>query len=271
MAELKHTIEVRDQEGDEAAMAFLRSGDGTLAMDEVRTNCALLVSFEQARLYDLEKQVASNANRSRFVVLAGCVGLVFLLFQLGMAVDTVVAERERFARNVEDSRQLLETTLASIGDAVIVTDESGAIRSMNPVAERLTGWKAETAAKKPLDEVFHLVNEGSREPVLNPFRALEHKGVVESIGEQSVLVALDGRDIPIEDSSAPIRDRSQNVLGVVLVFRDVTARRIAERELERWKKIFAGAGFGMFVIEPEMQQDCGCESDICRNAWIFGQ
>jgi PAS domain S-box-containing protein len=251
MAELKHTIEVRDLEGDEAAMAFLRSGDGTLAMDEVRTNCALLVSFEQARLFDLEKQVASNANRSRYVVLAGCVGLVFLLFQLGTAVDTVVAERERFARNVEDSRQLLETTLASIGDAVIVTDESGAIRSMNPVAERLTGWRAETAAKKPLDEVFHLINEGTREPVLNPFRALEHEAVVQRVGEQSVLVARDGRDVPIEDSSAPIRNGAKDVLGVVLVFRDVTARRIAERELERWKKIFAGAGFGMFVIEPE--------------------
>ena len=82
-----------------------------------------------------------HANNSRMVVLVGCLGLVFLLFRLGSAVDTVVNEREEFAREIEDSRQLLETTLASIGDAVIVTDSAGAIRFMNPVAERLTGWR----------------------------------------------------------------------------------------------------------------------------------
>jgi PAS domain S-box-containing protein len=161
----------------------------------------------------------------------------------------VVHEREEFAKTVEESRQLLETTLASIGDAVIVTDSGGIIRFMNPVAEKLTGWKAGDASRRPLDEIFRLVDEVTRERIESPFRAVTRKGVVEGLSEHTVLLSKDGQDIPIEDSSSPIRDHESKVLGVVLVFRDVTARRIAERELERWKKIFSGAGFGMFVVD----------------------
>ena len=83
----------------------------------------------------------------------------------------------------------------------------------------------------------------------NPFRAVLRKEVGEGLAEHSLLVSRDGTEISIEDSSAPIRDAMGEVLGVVLVFRDVTGRRIAERELERWKQIFSGAGFGMFVAD----------------------
>jgi PAS domain S-box-containing protein len=247
LAELQRTIEVRDQQGDEAAMAIVRTGEGRLTMDEVRAAGAVLVSREQAGLYQTDRAVDLNANRSRIIVLVGCVGLVFLLFRMGSAVDTVVLEREEFARHVEESRQLLETTLASIGDAVIVTDAGGAIRFMNRVAVKLTGWPAKDAERKLLEEIFELVDERTRKLTENPFRAVQLEG---GLGGHGVLVSRDGTDVPIEGSSAPIRDAAGKVLGVVLVFRDVTARRIAERELERWKKIFSGAGFGMFVIDP---------------------
>jgi len=247
LAELKKTIEARDLEGDEAALAIMRTGEGRLTMDEVRAAGAVLVSREQAGLYGTDKAVDLNANRSRIIVLVGCIGLVFLLFRLGSAVDAVVLERERFAGRVEESRQLLETTLASIGDAVIVTDGGGAIRFMNRVAARLTGWPAKDAEHKLLEEIFQLVDERTRKITENPFRAVQVEG---GLGGHGVMVSRDGTDVPIEGSSAPIRDAAAKVLGVVLVFRDVTERRIAERELERWKKIFSGAGFGMFVIDP---------------------
>ncbi|MGA2715448.1 MAG: PAS domain S-box protein [Bryobacteraceae bacterium] len=247
LAELKRTIEVRDLEGDEAAMAIMRTGEGRLTMDEVRAAGAVLVSREEAGLYETDKAVDLNANRSRIIVLVGCIGLVFLLFRLGSAVDAVVLEREQFAGHVEESRQLLETTLASIGDAVIVTDAGGAIRFMNRVAAKLTGWPAKDAEHMLLEEIFQLVDERTRRAIENPFRAVQREG---GLGGHGVLVSRDGTDVPIEGSSAPIRDAAAKVLGVVLVFRDVTARRIAERELERWKKIFSGAGFGMFVIDP---------------------
>lgn len=247
LAELERTIEVRDQQGDEAAMAIVRTGEGRLTMDEVRAAGAVLVSREQAGLYETNRAVDLNANRSRIIVLVGCIGLVFLLFRMGSAVDAVVLEREQFAGHVEESRQLLETTLSSIGDAVIVTDAGGAIRFMNRVAARLTGWPARDAERKLLEEVFQLVDERTRKLTENPFRAVQLEG---GLGGHGVLVSRDESDVPIEGSSAPIRDAAGKVLGVVLVFRDVTARRIAERELERWKKIFSGAGFGMFVLDP---------------------
>ena len=247
LTELKRTVEVRDLEGGEAAMAIVRTGEGRLTMDEVRVAGAVLIAREEAGLYETDKAVDLNANRSRIIVLVGCIGLVFLLFRLGSAVDAVVLEREEFAGHVEESRQLLETTLASIGDAVIVTDAGGAIRFMNRVAAKLTGWPEKIAEQKLLEKIFQLVDERTRKVTENPFRAVQLEG---GLGGHGVLVSKDGTDLPIEGSSAPIRDAAAKVLGVVLVFRDVTARRIAERELERWKKIFSGAGFGMFVIDP---------------------
>jgi PAS domain S-box-containing protein len=249
MADLQRTIEVRDREGESAAMAMMRTDEDRLTMDEVRSAGRFLLSTEMMSLYELDAQSAIHGNRSRIVVLAGCLGLVFLLFRLGSAVDRVVDQREEFARRIEESRQLLETTLASIGDAVIVADSAGAIRFMNPVAEKLTGWCAKDAGQRPLSAVFHSIDEVSREPVKDPFRAVERKDSGEGLAEHIVLVAKDGAEVSIEDSSAPIRDEAGKSLGVVLVFRDVTARRIAERELERWKQIFSGAGFGMFVAD----------------------
>jgi PAS domain S-box-containing protein len=120
---------------------------------------------------------------------------------------------------------------------------------MNPVAENLTGWVVSDAGRRPLNEIFQILDELTRKVVENPFRAVLRKDVGEGLAEHSVLVSKDGTEISIEDSSAPIRDAAGNVLGVVLVFRDVTARRIAERELEHWKQIFSGAGFGMFVAD----------------------
>ena len=138
MADLKRTIDVRDQEGAEAAMALMRTDEGRLTMEEVRSACKVLLSTEYMSLYQLDNASETHANSFLIVVLAGCLGLLFLLWRLGAAVDAVVHEKEESARKIEESRQLLETTLASIGDAVIMTDSSGDIRFMNPVAERLT-------------------------------------------------------------------------------------------------------------------------------------
>jgi PAS domain S-box-containing protein len=252
MAELKQTVETQQRQDFPGPQAIVETEEGRLIMDQLRAACALLASGEYVSLFDRTRASELHANRSRLIVLVGCVGLVFLLFRLGTAVDKVVSERERFARNVDEARRLLQTTLASIGDAVIVTDEAGAIRFMNPVAEKLTGWKAQEATHRPLGEVFQVAGEQSRAPAENPFLMVKRGGTTRiTTSEDSVLLARERGDIPIEDSAAPIRNPQGEVLGVVLVFRDVTARRIAERELERWKRFFADAGFGMFVMDPE--------------------
>ncbi|HEX4274676.1 MAG TPA: PAS domain S-box protein [Bryobacteraceae bacterium] len=256
MSELKRTIDVRDDQGADAALALMRNDEGRLAMNEVRSAGKVLLSGEYMSLYELEKASELHADRSRIIVLVGCIGLVFLLFRMGSAIDSVVTQREEFAGEIEESRQLLETTLGSIGDAVIVTDSEGAIRFMNPLAEKLTGWPAHDAGQQPLGEVFQVIDERTRKSVESPFEALQKEdprkeASAPSSSQHTVLISKDGGEIAVENSSAPIRDATGHALGVVLVFRDVTARRIAERELERWKQIFSGAGFGMFVADSK--------------------
>jgi two-component system CheB/CheR fusion protein len=140
-----------------------------------------------------------------------------------------MAEQGRTDRAVWDQRALLQATLSSVGDAVIATDASGNVAFLNPVAQGLTGWTQEEAAGEPLDRVFRIVNEDTRRPVENPATRALREGTVVGLANHTVLIARDGTERPIEDSAAPIKDDAGRVGGCVLVFRDVTERRMAER------------------------------------------
>jgi PAS domain S-box-containing protein len=135
-------------------------------------------------------------------------------------------------REVEDSlrrqSQILEVTLASIGDAVIVTDDTGRVTFLNSVAEALTGWDAPSAQNRPLTEVFPIINEQTRAPVENPVSKVLETGAVMGLANHTVLLARDGREVPIGDSAAPIRLPGGALFGVVLIFRDITEQRRAE-------------------------------------------
>jgi len=123
----------------------------------------------------------------------------------------------------------LRVTLYSIGDAVIVTDTQGRVTLMNPVAEALTGWNEADALGKPLAQVFHILNEETRTVVENPVARVLRDGVVIGLANHTLLIARDGREIPIADSGAPVRDARGKIVGVVLVFRDQTKERQAQR------------------------------------------
>jgi PAS domain S-box-containing protein len=124
---------------------------------------------------------------------------------------------------------ILQLTLASIGDAVIVTDTAGRVRFLNGVAESLTGWSAETARNEPLHTVFHIVNERTRLLVEDPATKVLQSGVVVGLANHTTLLSKSGREIPIDDSAAPIRSAEGELLGVVLIFRDITEQRRAQR------------------------------------------
>ena len=125
-------------------------------------------------------------------------------------------------------REILEVTLKSIGDAVIVTDKGGRVTFLNSVAERLTGWPLSAARSQPFEQVFRIVNEFSGKPVEHPVAKVLESGGIVGLANHTVLIARDGRRIPIDDSGAPVRLANGELIGIVVVCRDVTERKRAE-------------------------------------------
>ncbi len=139
---------------------------------------------------------------------------------------------------LKESQESLAITLHSIGDAVIATDPAGRITRMNTTAERLSGWTLADAMGHPMSEIFRIVNADTREPVANPFElVMEHERVV-GLANHTVLLARDGQEYQIADSAAPIRNAERKIVGVVLVFSDVTERYRMEKSL-REEQLFS--------------------------------
>ncbi|MBD0369739.1 MAG: PAS domain S-box protein [Pyrinomonadaceae bacterium] len=166
----------------------------------------------------------------RFSFLIGYEGIVQLgVFLFVALVISSLAERASGAeRKTRMSEASLRITLQSIGDAVIATDAKGRITFMNQVAQELTGWRLEEVSGRDLAEVFHIINEQSRRRVESPAEKVLREGVVVGLANHTMLVTRDGLEIPIDDSGAPIKDEDGNVTGVVLVFHDITQRRLGE-------------------------------------------
>ncbi|MHB8720713.1 MAG: PAS domain S-box protein [Steroidobacteraceae bacterium] len=160
---------------------------------------------------------------------------------------------ERKNRELEQQREWFQVTLSSIGDAVITTDSRGRVTFLNAIAEKLTGWTSAEATGQPLSAVFHIINEVTREPVEHPVTKVLRHGRIVGLANHSALVNRSGAVTAIEDSAAPIRDSSGNVIGAVMVFHDVTARRLAESALNeselRFRTIFNQAAVGIAVID----------------------
>ncbi len=138
-----------------------------------------------------------------------------------------------YRASLADSKRLtreLQVTLSSIGDAVIATDAGGTVTFVNPVAERLTGWTSAEARGRPFPEVLPIFNEQTGEPAENPVERVLREGVVVGLANHTVLRPRSGGEIPIEDSAAPIH-ADGSLLGVILVFRDVTEKHRGDRAL----------------------------------------
>ncbi|HUG03692.1 MAG TPA: PAS domain S-box protein, partial [Steroidobacteraceae bacterium] len=190
---------------------------------------------------------------------------------------TTELARELAARHAAEgearvSEQSFAVTLDSIGDAVMTTDIDRSITRMNPVAEQLTGWRNDDARGLPVHEVFRIINEHTREPAVIPIDAALHAGAVQSLANHTILVARDGTERSIADSAAPIRDAKGAIIGVVLIFRDVTRERVAAKALEqseaRYRQFVELAPFGVLVhsggrfvfVNPKVVEMVGAKS-----------
>jgi PAS domain S-box-containing protein len=155
--------------------------------------------------------------------------------------------RQELMEELKRSRDWLQTTLSSIGDAVIATDANGMITFMNPVAEKLTGWALQEAQGKPLAEVFQIVNEQTGQAVENPVNKVRRLNRVVGLANHTVLISRNAQEIAIDDSGAPIFAPDGSLAGVVLVFRDVTEQRQAEKAAAHLAAIVEFSGDGIIT------------------------
>ena len=155
------------------------------------------------------------------------------LVLVGVLASVLSEVHRRMRHRLDAVRVLQAVTLASIGDAVIVTDLQGRIRFLNPKAEELTGWPRAQAANQPLGSVFRIVNEETGEPCDDPVTRALATGRSIGLADHTLLLAHEGHRIPVKDSSAPIRLPDDTLVGVVLVFRDATEERLSEKGLQQ--------------------------------------
>jgi two-component system cell cycle sensor histidine kinase/response regulator CckA len=258
LEDLAQTIRLR-QQGD-VASALQRTDRGTEATDQIRQLAAQVIAHEDTRFHEHTAAAQRHGYQTRMLVLLGSLFLFGLLWFATRRINRLVRSQDQLICDLEGTREreargsaALATTLRSIGDAVIATDTQGRIHFMNPIAEALTGWTNAAAEGRPLLEVFRVEDELSRQPAPDLTAKVLRDGVVVGLANHSTLIARDGLPIPIDDSAAPIHDEQGNITGVVLVFRDVTLRRQAQRYLEesesRYRLLFESNPQPMWVFD----------------------
>lgn len=154
-----------------------------------------------------------------------------------LGTDTDITERKRAEEALNTEKNRLSVTLQSIGDGVITTDRQGRITLTNRIAEDLTGWAHREAIGLPLQQVFTIINEMTRQPCDDPVRCVTKNMKIVDLSNNTVLISKDGREYVIAASAAPILDSEKSIMGVALVFRDVTETRRMENELLKIEKL----------------------------------
>ncbi|MBV8631584.1 MAG: CHASE3 domain-containing protein [Silvibacterium sp.] len=218
---------------------------GKELMDNVRAAIDELLKSE-TRVRNARSVSALAVERRALTTLIAAaliVGLLLGLFiisrlrKVSRAYDETLEELHRQAEEISERRQWFETTLASIGDAVIACDSEGKVQFMNTVAQELTGWPMQDALGLELVKVFQIVNEETRQPAENPVDKVRRLNSVTGLANHTVLLSRTGSEFVIDDSAAPIRGEDGEMRGVVLVFRDVTETRRTAAALMATEKL----------------------------------
>jgi PAS domain S-box-containing protein len=242
---------------------------GKRQMDDMRNRLTALINRSQQRRdeYIAHWRQQVRMMTDALVVLAIVIGLVIGLYTRRQLQDVSSAFRQSLnvvrirAEQTFRSEQKLRTTLQSIGDGVITCDAQGRIDSMNEVAQQLTGWTNDEAHGLPLEQVFNIISQTTREPVEHPVEAVKRLNRVISFSNHTILIRRDGTEIFIDDSGAPIRDKHGKLMGVVLVFRDITMAVKSEQALLANEKL-AVAGRLAATIAHEIHNPLDSVSNL---------
>ncbi|MGA1875124.1 MAG: response regulator [bacterium] len=225
---LKKAEEIRP---DLVLMDIMLSGeiDGVTAAEKIKAQ------FDIPIIYLTAYADEDTLQRAKITEPYGYIVKPFKERELHIMID-VALYKHNMEKKLKENEKWLATTLRSIGDGVIATDKEGLITFMNGVAESLMGWSLEEIVRKPLAQVFNIINRDTRLPVENPVTRVIDEGTIGGLANHTILMARDGREIPIDDSAAPIKDDQGNIIGVVLIFRDVTEREKALQVLHGYQK-----------------------------------
>ena len=242
---------------------------GKREMDAIRGRMASLGATarasRQASIQRSRRQVRDLLTA--LVVAALLIGLIIGFYTRRQLQDVSFAFRKSHnilrlrAEQTFRSEQKLRTTLQSIGDGVITCDAEGCVDSLNDVAEQLTGWTVKQAHGAPLEQVFHIINEATRQPLENPVSKVKRLNSFVGLANHTILVRKDSSEIFIEDSGAPIRDKPGNLIGIVLVFRDVTMAKKSREVLMANEKL-AVAGRLAATIAHEIHNPLDSVSNL---------
>ncbi len=240
--ELRHVInermtisreveKIRKSQGQEAASAFAAAAP----LKETRGRTTQLLSaMEDEERQLLAVRLADSQRAQQVMVYSGALAgaaLLALLSATFIFIRRQLNQTETSRNTAMASEQSLATMLESIGDGVIATDLDARVTRMNPVAEQLTGWSLSQALGLPIEEVFDIVHEQTRDPAIVPVSEVLMSGEIRQLANHTVLIAKNGQERPIADSAAPIRDGEGTLHGVVLVFRDVSAEHQAQQAI----------------------------------------
>ncbi|MDP1667373.1 MAG: PAS domain S-box protein [Methylobacter sp.] len=248
LAEMSQVIELRRHHGTTAVPATVDGGQGKHLMDSMRAGMGSFIKLEEDALAQHDAEFQSNMRHlftiivtsSLFVLLSVLVFAYFIYSKTQQRLKRLVNLETQHLLDLqeESNRQLqqvseekLAVTLNSIGDAVMATDAEARVTLMNPLAEQLTGWTQAEAIGRSVDEIFHIISQETRQPAAIPVMETLAHGTIQGLANHTVLIARDGSECDIADSCAPIRDRGGQVIGAVLVFRDVTEEYAAQQAL----------------------------------------
>jgi PAS domain S-box-containing protein len=218
---------------------------GKQMMDNLRGEVnGMLQSEERRRKHRSSAALHFERRQVITIVIASlAVGTLLGLFtinrlrRVSRTYSAALEELKKQREEIYESRQWFQTTLESIGDAVMACDNDGRVTFINLVAQNLTGWSTQEALEQPLSKVFHIINEETREEVENPVEKVRRLKSVVGLANHTALISKQGKEYVIDDSAAPIHDKDGEIIGIVLVFRDVTDARRTEAALVAGEKL----------------------------------
>ena len=246
LKQLADTIAMARAGQPEAAKARVLS-NGKNVMDDIRTSIFEIEKLEAdlrgARV--AEMRASTRSATLAFVIATSIAAAALLVF--GGLLTREMRKSDAAAAAVLEQKEWLDTTLRSIGDAVLATDTSGCVVFLNEVAATLTGHSSSEARGRPLGQVFTIFNEVTREPAEDPVAKVVRSGAAVGLANHTVLRRADGTEVAIDDSAAPIRNAQGELIGVVLVFRDVTKQRAVEAALRNAEKLATAGRFAATI------------------------